>query len=169
MQNSKQKLKIKNLTALKKIVKGLKDEGKTTVFTNGCFDLLHYGHAKYLQEAKRFGDILIVAINSDFSVRRIKGNNRPIITEKDRAGLIAALESVDYVLLFDEDTPLKAIKAIKPDVLVKGADWKRDSIVGRNFVLSYGGQVSTVELVKERSTTNLIEKIAKNFSQKRLQ
>lgn len=155
------KSKIKNLRELKRIISSLKAKGKRIVFTNGCFDLLHYGHVKYLESAKRKGDILIVAINCDASVKRIKGNKRPIINEKDRSGIIAALESVDYVVLFEEDTPFKIIKLLKPDTLIKGADWDKKGIVGRDFVLSYGGRVSTINLVKGRSTTNLIKKIAK--------
>lgn len=155
------KSKIKNLRKLKRIISSLKAKGKRIVFSNGCFDLLHYGHVKYLESAKRKGDILIVAINCDASVRRIKGNKRPIINEKDRTKIVAALESVDYVVLFKEDTPFKIIKLLKPDILIKGADWDKKGIVGRDFVLSYGGRVSTINLVKGRSTTNLIKKIAK--------
>lgn len=153
--------KIKNLSQLKKIISRLKTKGKKIVFTNGCFDILHYGHVKYLEDAKRKGDILVVAINRDASVKRIKGTQRPIVNEMDRAKIICGLASVDYVVLFKEDTPLKVIKLIKPDILVKGADWNRDNIVGADFVLNYGGKVSMVNLVKGRSTTNLIKKIAK--------
>ena len=155
--------KIKNLRKLKNIISYLKSKGKKIVFTNGCFDLLHYGHVKYLQEAKKKGDILVVGINSDASIKRIKGNKRPVINERDRLGLIAALESVDFVALFKEDTPFKMINFLKPDVLVKGADWNKNSIVGKALVSGYGGRVSTVRLVKNRSTTNLIKKIAKAF------
>lgn len=157
------KSKIKSLDALIRIISKLRRQGKKIVFTNGCFDLLHYGHAKYLQDAKKKGDILIVAINSDESVRRIKGKQRPIVNEKDRLGLIAALESVDYVLLFKDQTPLRVIKTLKPDVLVKGADWDKDDIVGGDFILSRGGRIATIKLIKDRSTTNLIRKIAKVF------
>jgi D-beta-D-heptose 7-phosphate kinase/D-beta-D-heptose 1-phosphate adenosyltransferase len=155
--------KIKTLKELKRIVVDLKSKGKTVVFTNGCFDILHFGHIKYLEEAKKKGDILVVAINSDTSVRRIKGNKRPIVGENDRLRTIAALESVDYVALFKEDTPLKTIKLLKPDILVKGADWNVNNIIGRDVVLSYGGRVATVKLIEGRSTTNLIKKIAKVF------
>lgn len=154
------KEKIKHLNALKKIIFKLKKKGKKIVFTNGCFDLLHYGHIKYLEDAKRKGDILIVAINSDASVKKIKGNKRPIVNQQDRLSLIAALQSVDYVVLFNEETPLKVIKELRPDILVKGADWDKKQIVGTDFVLSYGGRVSTIRLTKGRSTTNLIKKIA---------
>lgn len=157
--------KIKSLNSLRKIISSLKARGKVVVFTNGCFDLLHYGHAKYLEEAKRKGDILVVALNSDKSVRRIKGNSRPIVSERDRISLIAALESVDFATIFDEDNPLAVIKELKPDVLVKGADWSRQKIVGADSVLSRGGKVSTIKLAKGRSTTNIINKIAKTFKQ----
>lgn len=155
--------KIKNIAELKKIALRLKSKGKKIVFTNGCFDLLHYGHVKYLGEAKRKGDILVVAVNSDASVKRIKGKKRPLVNQKDRIGVIAALESVDYAVLFNEDTPLKVIKSLRPDVLVKGADWNKDNIVGSDFVLKNGGKVAAVKLAKGRSTTGLIKKIAKNF------
>lgn len=155
--------KIKNLNQLKKIVSSLKGKGKKIVFTNGCFDLLHYGHVKYLQEARLKGDILVVAINSDASVRKIKGKKRPLVHEKDRLRIIAALESVDYAVLFKEDSPLKIIKSLRPDILVKGADWSKNNIVGSDIVLSYGGEVNTIELIKERSTTNLIKKIVQGL------
>ncbi len=155
--------KIQDLRKLKKLIPCLKAQHKKIVFTNGCFDLLHYGHVKYLQDARKKGDILVVGINSDTSVKRIKGKPRPVVNEKDRLRLVAALESVDYIVLFKEDTPLKIIKFIKPDVLIKGADWNKNNIVGRDFVLSYGGRVSTIKFVKGYSTTNLIKKIAKRF------
>ena len=153
--------KIADLRKLKELIPHLKSRGKKVVFTNGCFDLLHYGHAKYLQDARKKGDILIVGINSDASVKRIKGKVRPVVGEKDRLRLVASLESVDYAVLFNEDTPLKIIKAVKPNVLVKGADWNRNNIVGRDIVLSYGGCVSTIKFIKGYSTTGLIRKIAK--------
>jgi D-beta-D-heptose 7-phosphate kinase/D-beta-D-heptose 1-phosphate adenosyltransferase len=155
--------KIKNLAALKKIIAGLKKSGKKIVFTNGCFDLIHFGHAKYLEDAKDKGDILVVAVNSDSSIRKIKGRNRPIIEEKNRLRMMAALESVDFVLIFSEETPLRVIKALKPDILVKGADWDKNNIVGSDFVASYGGRVSTIKLVQGLSTTTLIHKIADKF------
>lgn len=155
--------KIQDLRRLKKLISILKTRRKKIVFTNGCFDLLHWGHVKYLQDAKKKGDILVVGINSDSSVKRIKEEKRPVVNEKDRLRLVAALESVDYVVLFKEDTPLKIIKFIKPDVLVKGADWNKNNIVGRDIILSYGGRVSTIKFVKGYSTSNLIKKIAKRF------
>jgi len=156
-------LKLKTPKELKRIISSLKARGKTIVFTNGCFDLLHYGHVKYLEDAKKKGDILVVAINSDASIRRIKGSKRPFVGEKDRQKIIAALEAVDYAIIFDEDTPLQTIKLLKPDILVKGADWKKERIVGADYILRYGGRVSTIKFVKNRSTTNLIKKIASTF------
>ncbi|MBL7152021.1 MAG: D-glycero-beta-D-manno-heptose 1-phosphate adenylyltransferase [Candidatus Omnitrophica bacterium] len=155
--------KIKEPAALRKIIAGLKTRGKKIVFTNGCFDLLHYGHASYLQQARRRGDILIVAVNSDASVRKIKGCRRPIISQKDRMKLVAALESVDYVVSFDARTPLNLIKLFIPDVLVKGADWDKESIVGGSFVRGQGGKVLTLKLAKGHSTSNLIKRIAENY------
>jgi len=151
--------KIKTLNSLKKIASRLKKQGKKIVFTNGCFDILHYGHAKYLEDAKRKGDILIVGVNSDQSVRRIKGNKRPILNEKDRISLIAALGSVDYTLLFNGDTPIKVIEALKPNILVKGADWGKGNIVGEDIVSKSGGKVVRMKLVKGRSTSNIIKKL----------
>ncbi|MDI6758133.1 MAG: D-glycero-beta-D-manno-heptose 1-phosphate adenylyltransferase [Candidatus Omnitrophota bacterium] len=152
--------KTKNIIQLKRIIQRLRIQGKKIVFTNGCFDLLHYGHVKYLEEAKRLGDILVVAVNSDASVRRIKGDKRPIIPQKDRLLTIAALESVDYAVLFNEDTPLRIIKLFRPDILVKGKDWHKNNVVGASFVQGYNGKVSTIKLAKNRSTTSLIKKIA---------
>ncbi len=160
--------KIKNITQLKKIIVRLKNQGKKIVFTNGCFDILHFGHAKYLKEAKRKGDILIVGVNSDSSVRKIKGNRRPIINEAYRAGLIAALESVDFVVIFKEETPFRVIKTLKPDILVKGADWAQRDIVGRDFILKGGGKVYTVKLVKGLSTTDLTRKLQRHFKINRI-
>jgi D-beta-D-heptose 7-phosphate kinase/D-beta-D-heptose 1-phosphate adenosyltransferase len=154
--------KIESLKTLKNKLSSLRAKGKVVVFTNGCFDLLHYGHVNYLESAKSKGDILVVAINSDASVRRIKGNKRPVASQRYRARVVAALESVDYVVIFNQGTPLKTIEYLKPDILVKGADWK-DNIVGSDFVNSYGGKVITVRLVKGFSTTNLLKNIGKTF------
>jgi len=154
--------KIKSLKALARICEGLKKKARKTVFTNGCFDILHYGHVMYLEKAKAKGDFLIVAVNSDASVRRIKGRKRPIVNEADRARVVAGLESVDYVVVFDEDTPLKVIEAVKPDVLVKGADWRKKDIVGADFVRENGGSIYSVKLAGGRSTTGLIKKICAN-------
>jgi len=153
--------KIKSLSALSREIARLKKNGRVVVFTNGCFDILHYGHAQYLQSAKNKGDILVVAVNSDSSIKKIKGKNRPIVDQKNRLGLLSALGCIDYLTLFNEETPLEVIRRIKPDILVKGADWKKSNIVGSDFVRSYGGKVLTVKLVKGLSTTNLIKRIVK--------
>lgn len=128
------------------------------VFTNGCFDLLHVGHVRYLQEARAQGNLLVVGVNSDASVKRLKGPSRPIQIENDRAEILAALACVDFVVIFDEDTPAQLIETVRPDVLVKGGDWRPDQIVGGPFVLSYGGQVKSLQFVDGKSTTKLIEK-----------
>jgi rfaE bifunctional protein nucleotidyltransferase chain/domain len=132
---------------------------KKIVFTNGCFDILHAGHADYLNKAKSLGDILVVGINSDASVRRIKGEKRPILPQQMRAYLLDNLKPVDYVVIFEEDTPLELIKAIKPDVLVKGADWDLERIVGADFVLSYGGRVERIAFSFDISTSKVVERI----------
>ena len=146
-------------TEIKDLVKEAKKDSKKIVFTNGCFDLLHVGHITYLEEAKKLGDRLVVALNSDSSVRKLKGVKRPINKLNERAKQIAALDSVDWVTSFSEDTPLKLIKELEPDVLVKGKDYKVKDIVGSKAVLSQGGQVKTIKLVKGISTSNLIKKI----------
>jgi D-glycero-beta-D-manno-heptose 1-phosphate adenylyltransferase len=132
---------------------------KKIVFTNGCFDILHAGHADYLNKAKSLGDILVVGINSDASMRRIKGEKRPILPQQMRAYLLDNLKPVDYVVVFEEDTPLELIKAIKPDVLVKGADWDLERIVGADFVLSYGGRVERIAFSFDISTSKVVERI----------
>ena len=128
------------------------------VFTNGCFDLLHVGHVRYLQEARKCGYLLVVGVNADASVKRLKGPTRPIHNEHDRAEILAALKAVDYVVVFPEDTPANLIEAVHPNVLVKGGDWKPEQIVGGTFVLSYGGEVRSLQFVEGRSTTKIIEK-----------
>ena len=158
--------KIISITSLKRKVGFLKQNGKRIVFTNGCFDILHYGHVKYLQDARRKGDYLVVAVNSDASIKRIKAKNRPVIGQSDRLKTVAALACVDFVVLFNEDNPLRLIKALRPDVLIKGADWSKRKIIGADFVSSYGGHVLTVNLVKGRSTSLIIEKIVRDFSKK---
>ena len=135
-----------------------KNPGGKIVFTNGCFDWLHVGHVRYLQEARRQGDILILGVNSDRSVRALKGPTRPVQTENDRAEILAALACVDFVTIFDQDTPYELIKAVQPDILVKGGDWKIESIVGADLVQSRGGQVLSLTFVEGKSTTKLIEK-----------
>jgi D-beta-D-heptose 7-phosphate kinase/D-beta-D-heptose 1-phosphate adenosyltransferase len=131
---------------------------KKIVFTNGCFDLLHVGHIRYLQQARQLGDILVVAINTDKSVQKLKGPTRPVQHEKDRAEILAALKSVDFVTLFDQETPLEIIELVKPDVLVKGGDWKPEQIVGSDFVLKNGGEVKSLKYHDGKSTTELIKK-----------
>ncbi|MBP8976071.1 MAG: D-glycero-beta-D-manno-heptose 1-phosphate adenylyltransferase [Bacteroidetes bacterium] len=137
----------------------LKRQGKKVVFTNGCFDILHRGHVEYLQKAKQLGDVLIVGLNTDASVKRLKGAERPIVQQEDRAIVIAALAAVDYVCLFDEDTPYELIRVIVPDVLVKGADWSVENVVGRDIVEAAGGMVKTIDFVPDRSTTSIITRI----------
>jgi D-beta-D-heptose 7-phosphate kinase/D-beta-D-heptose 1-phosphate adenosyltransferase len=136
-------------------------QGRTVVFTNGCFDLLHAGHVKLLERAKQCGDLLIVGINSDRSVRALKGAGRPIVAVRERALLIAALESVDYVTVFNDATPQRLVKRLRPHVLIKGADWSADQIVGREIVHKAGGRVIRIPLVKGYSTSQLIERIRK--------
>ena len=155
--------KIKKLEEAKKIIYEIKKKGKKIVFTNGCFDLIHLGHIRYLNEAKKLGDFLIVAINSDSSVKRIKGEKRPIIDERARAEVISALSFVDMVILFSDDTPYKLIKELQPDILVKGGDWKEDQIVGANIVKKRGGKVLTVPYLYGYSTTSIIKKIKDLF------
>lgn len=135
---------------------------KKVVFTNGCFDLLHVGHLRYLQQARSLGDQLIVGLNSDQSVKRLKGESRPVQTELDRAEILKGLRCVDEVIIFNEDTPLKLIESIRPDILVKGGDWDVSRIVGADFVMSYGGEVKSLPFHQGRSTSNLIEKIIKS-------
>jgi len=143
---------------LSQVIADYRQQNKKIVFTNGCFDLLHIGHVRYLEEAKKLGDILIVGINTDASVRKLKGPTRPIQNENDRAEILAALKSVDHTVLFGEETPLNLIQQIVPQVLVKGGDWKIEQIVGSDFVLSRGGQVLSLQFVDGRSTTKIIEK-----------
>jgi len=137
----------------------LRAAGKTIVFTNGVFDLLHVGHLRYLQQARRLGDALIVGVNSDRSVRTIKGSDRPITPEAERVEVLAALECVDGVVVFDEDTPQSVIAALQPDLLVKGADWAADAIVGRDIVEARGGRVVRIPIEPGHSTSALVEKI----------
>jgi len=151
--------KIQPLSKLNQKLKSLRLKKKKIVFTNGCFDILHLGHVRLLEKAKRCGDVLVVGLNSDRSIRQIKGNSRPILSEKDRAGILAALESVDFVTLFSEPTPAKLIARLKPDVLVKGGDYQLGKIVGSGSVRKNGGKVVTFPLVKGRSTTNIIKKL----------
>ncbi len=136
-------------------------KNKTVVFTNGCFDILHVGHVSYLQTARAQGDLLVVGLNSDASVKRLKGDERPIQNETDRAQILAALRSVDYVTIFDEETPQLLIEAVRPEVLVKGGDWPVEKIVGADFVLGQGGKVKSLPFVSGKSSTSIIEKVKK--------
>jgi D-beta-D-heptose 7-phosphate kinase/D-beta-D-heptose 1-phosphate adenosyltransferase len=145
--------------SLKEKITDFKAQSKKIVFTNGCFDIIHSGHIYYLGEAKKAGDILIIGLNSDNSVRRLKGNDRPINNESDRAMVLDALKFVDYVTIFEEDTPYELIKLLQPDILVKGGDYNADEIVGADIVRENGGEVLIIPYVKGKSTTELIKKI----------
>lgn len=155
--------KIKTREELKSLVTQLKTEGKHIVFTNGCFDILHIGHIRYLEEAKTYGDHLIVAINSDSSVRVIKGEGRPLVPQDERAEVVAALKCVDSVVVFDELNPLNIIEMFKPHVLVKGADWTQETIIGADVVKAHGGKVISLSFVKGASTSSIIERIIQRY------
>lgn len=155
----KYRLKIKTLSGLKEEIDPLKAEGKKIVFTNGCFDILHPGHTRYLSAARDLGDYLVVAVNSDRSVKVIKGEGRPILSQEERAELLAALGCVDGVYIFDEDDPLKVIQFLMPDILVKGGDWSEDEIIGADVVKRAGGEVRRIQFVSGFSTTEVIKKI----------
>lgn len=157
------KAKIKSPKDLKNIISRFKRKGKSIAFTNGCFDILHYGHINSLERAKGLADILVVAINSDSSIKRIKGKKRPIVKLKERIKLVAALEAVDFVTFFSQDTPLEIIKLLKPDILLKGKDWNKNKVVGKEIVESYGGKVITLPYLKGKSSSKLIKKIDKSF------
>ncbi len=144
---------------IESLARKLHEKKKTIVFTNGCFDILHSGHISYLKEAKKLGDVLILGLNSDSSIRRIKGEQRPILNQDERITLIGALQFIDYVVLFGEDTPLELLKKIKPDILVKGGDYVKEDIVGYDLITSYGGQIITLPFIEGKSTTNIISKI----------
>lgn len=148
---------------IKELRQKLKLQGKKVVFTNGVFDLIHPGHVDYLIKAKKLGDILIVGLNTDASVKRIKGEKRPILLQDERAFVISNLKPVDYVTFFDEDTPAELINDLIPDILVKGADWSIDKIVGREIVEANGGEVKTIQFVNDQSTSKIIQKIIKNY------
>ncbi|HPX61158.1 MAG TPA: D-glycero-beta-D-manno-heptose-7-phosphate kinase [Deltaproteobacteria bacterium] len=164
MSHSDSDSKIKNRDVLAALIAAEKQRGRRVVFTNGCFDLLHAGHVKYLQKARQLGDLLVLGLNSDASVRRLKGPKRPLIGEEERAHILAALDCIDYVVLFDEDTPLELIKLIKPHILAKGGDYTADTVVGRELVESCGGRVELVSFVDGKSTTNIIERILERYS-----
>ena len=153
------KSKIVDFSEIRELVSKWKSEGNSIVFTNGCFDVLHYGHVSYLAEASDLGDKMIIGLNSDASVRRLKGETRPINGQHERATLLAAMQFVNAVVIFDEDTPENLIKAVEPDYLVKGGDYTIDTIVGADFVMSYGGKVITIPLVENFSSTNIIKRL----------
>lgn len=148
---------------LEELTGKLRTEKKKIVFTNGVFDIIHRGHVEYLTEAKSLGDVLIVGLNSDSSVKLIKGENRPIVSEDNRAYVLSNLKPVDYVVIFSEDTPLNLIKKILPDILVKGADWQEDKIVGADVVKENGGEVNTIKFVENNSSTGIIERIIRVY------
>lgn len=155
--------KICSREELKEKIDELRKKGKTIVFTNGCFDILHAGHTRYLREAKKCGDILILALNSDNSVTSLKGEKRPLIPENERADVVASLEMVDFVTIFEELTPLSLIEYLKPDVLVKGGDWREEDVVGRDSVKRWGGKVVIIPEIEGVSTTRIVEKICKVY------
>ena len=160
--------KIKTLSELQKIRGQLKANDMKVVFTNGVFDLIHRGHVEYLEAAKALGDVLILGLNSDQSVKKIKGPFKPVVNEEDRAVVLAALSSIDYVCLFDEETPNRIICTLIPDILVKGGDYQYHEIVGREVVEENGGRVITIPFTAGKSTTNLMREIARHFKNEEL-
>ena len=155
--------KILDRESLRAKLDGLRAQGKKIAFTNGCFDILHVGHVRYLREAKKTADILVLALNSDSSVRSIKGEKRPLVTESERAEVLAALEFIDFVTIFPELTPLELINFLKPDVLIKGGDWPEEKVIGREEVRQWGGRVAIIPEVEGKSTTNVVEKIIRTY------
>jgi rfaE bifunctional protein nucleotidyltransferase chain/domain len=155
--------KILTWKELKKEVERSRCDGKKIVFTNGCFDILHAGHVQYLREARKTGDLLILGLNSDASVRAIKGEKRPLVPQGERAEVVSSLAAIDYVTFFDETTPLRLIEYLKPDCLVKGGDWQEDAVVGGDLVRSWGGKVVIVPLTEGISTTNIVDKILRVY------
>lgn len=151
--------KVLGWSALQRRVQSLRRQGKRIVFTNGCFDLIHPGHVRYLRAAKRLGDVLIVGLNSDASVRRLKGPTRPLVRQSARAEVLAALEMVDCVTIFPDDTPTKLIARVQPDVLVKGGDWRPENIAGADIVHARGGVVRALRFAPGYSTTAVVERI----------
>ena len=155
--------KILERNALKDKLEELRTKGKKIAFTNGCFDILHVGHVRYLREAKKTADVLVLALNSDSSVRSLKGEEKPLIPENERAEILAALEFIDFVTIFEELTPLELINYLKPDILIKGGDWPEEKVVGREEVKKWGGRVAIIPEVEGKSTTNIVEKIKKLY------
>ena len=160
------KQKIKTRKELLRIIKDLKAKGKRIVFTNGCFDLLHIGHVRYLEKARALGDVLVVGVNSDSSVRKLKGPKRPILPEEERVGILSGLGCVDYITVFREIDPLKLITSLRPDVLVKGGDWTKEQTVGKEVVERSGGEVFIIPFVEGASTSNLIETILGRYEKR---
>jgi D-beta-D-heptose 7-phosphate kinase/D-beta-D-heptose 1-phosphate adenosyltransferase len=160
------KQKIKARKELLRIIKDLKAKGKRIVFTNGCFDLLHIGHIRYLEEARALGDFLVVGVNSDSSVRKLKGPQRPVLPEEERAEILSGLGCVDYITLFDEIDPLKLITSLHPHILVKGGDWTKEQTVGKEVVERSGGEVVIIPFVKGASTSNLIKTILGQYEKR---
>jgi len=155
--------KIRTCRELQHLLLEEKSRGRSIVFTNGCFDLLHVGHVKYLQKARALGDLLVLGLNSDASIRRLKGEKRPLIGEEERAHILAALDCIDYLVIFDEDTPYELITQLRPDILVKGGDYLAEEVVGKEIVEGYGGRVELIRFVDGKSTTNIIEKILSQY------
>jgi len=160
------KQKIKGRKELLRILKHLKAKGKRIIFTNGCFDLLHVGHIRYLEEARALGDVLIVGVNSDSSVRKLKGSKRPVLPEEERAEILSGLGCVDYITIFDEIDPLKLITSLQPNVLAKGGDWTKEQTVGKKVVERSGGEVVIIPFVQGASTSNLIKTILKRYEKR---
>jgi D-beta-D-heptose 7-phosphate kinase/D-beta-D-heptose 1-phosphate adenosyltransferase len=160
------KEKIKTKEDLHRIVEDLKKKGKRIVFTNGCFDLLHIGHIRYLEGAKALGDILVAGVNSDHSVQKLKGPQRPILPEEERAEILSGFGCVDYITIFDEEDPLELISTLQPDILVKGGDWTKETTVGREVVERSGGEVVILPFVERASTSNIIDTILKRYEKR---
>ncbi|HCX73328.1 MAG TPA: D-glycero-beta-D-manno-heptose 1-phosphate adenylyltransferase [Candidatus Cloacimonas sp.] len=154
---------VKNWQHLANLVKKAQQQNKKVVFTNGCFDILHAGHVQFLQEAKNLGDLLLVAVNSDASVKHLKGDKRPVVSENERCQVLDAMKMVDWVTVFQQDTPYQLIKTIKPDILVKGGDWQPSEIVGADIVQQNGGQVKSLSFKQGISTSKIIQRILKAY------
>ena len=153
-----------DISQLSSIVDSLKQAGKRIVFTNGCFDIIHVGHVRYLKEARSLGDVLVVGLNSDESVRAIKGMNRPIVPQGERAEVLSSLRDVDHVVIFNEPDPYNTIAALRPDILVKGGDWSIENIIGRDIVESCGGKVCTIPFIEGASSSRIIEDIINKYN-----
>jgi D-beta-D-heptose 7-phosphate kinase/D-beta-D-heptose 1-phosphate adenosyltransferase len=160
--------KVKSVGRLKVVLNRLKKQGEKIVFTNGCFDILHVGHLRYLKQARKLGDRLVVAVNSDSSVKKLKGNTRPILPQAERVEILSEFPFIDFVVIFNEETPYKIIKTLLPDVLVKGGDWKTGDIVGGDLVKENGGKVAAISYIKGKSTTNIIDRVIKQCEKVKL-